>query len=145
MLRRNREETQRQEREKEAWSVRRGVSPSRGRVCAQRLLGHIGKWGYESDNVRGCCPPGTDHQSIWIYDRKPAIFVAQPYWHLPDDKRFEQFSQDRLDRLADWARYLRLPYRVSHEQWWNSGTILIEVFSNRYAELMGETLEGIRR
>jgi len=54
------------------------ASESRGVPCIYRLIGAC-------QHLTGnCWPPGTDHASLWLVDRKPALFVSQPY-HWDDN------------------------------------------------------------
>ncbi|MBI4377240.1 MAG: hypothetical protein HY549_12420 [Elusimicrobia bacterium] len=50
----------------------KGLKQSDGRLCVQRL------WGKQCD-LKDCVPPSGDHDSLWLRDGKPAVYLTQPY------------------------------------------------------------------
>lgn len=62
-------------------------------------------------------PPFADHLSLWLKDRKPHIFVSQPYGQL---------DADDMKKLMNHAEEHDLDVSVSGSSWWYPGsTILI--------------------
>ncbi len=50
----------------------KGFKQSDGRLCVQRL------WGRQC-NLKDCVPPSGDHDTLWLQNGKPAMYVTQPY------------------------------------------------------------------
>ena len=50
----------------------RGLKLSDGRLCIHRLSGR-------QCDLKDCFPPVGDHDTLWIRDGKPAVYLAQPY------------------------------------------------------------------
>lgn len=94
------------ERLQEQWATRYGLKRSTGRVCLRRLRGKPS----ESLPFR---PPGADHDSLWLLNGKPTVYVTQPYhvdiFALVDFCRAEGFTCD-VDLWPAW----HFPHRVFH-------------------------------
>ena len=57
---------------REVFAKSRGLKESGGRLCVHRLLG-------KQCNFEGCQPPAADHDTLWLKDGKPALYLMQPY------------------------------------------------------------------
>ncbi len=56
----------------EVFAKSRGLKESDGRLCIQKLLGR-------QCNFQDCSPPGGDHDTLWLKDGRPALYLMQPY------------------------------------------------------------------
>lgn len=66
------------EEHQKQYAKKYGLKLSNGRICLARLLGK--KCDYHSDHSGiPCRPPGADHDSLWLKDGKPYVYVSQPY------------------------------------------------------------------
>lgn len=84
--------------------------------------GHISRlWG-KRPTYRTEAPPERweDHTSLWLYEGKPAVYVAQPYG-LEDDQ-FAKIEQVRKEH--------GLYVRMSANSWHYTGAIRIEVWAS---------------
>lgn len=57
---------------REDFAKSRGLKQSDGRLCVQRLIG-------KQCNFQDCAPPAGDHDTLWLKDGKPALYLMQPY------------------------------------------------------------------
>ena len=57
---------------REVFAKSRGLKQSDGRLCVQRLVG-------KQCNFQDCAPPAGDHDTLWLKDGKPALYLMQPY------------------------------------------------------------------
>ena len=65
---------------REAFAKSRGLTQSDGRLCVQRLVG-------KQCNFQDCAPPAGDHDSLWVRNGKPALYLMQPYGLTWDDMK----------------------------------------------------------
>ncbi|MBI4377375.1 MAG: hypothetical protein HY549_13125 [Elusimicrobia bacterium] len=63
-----------------AFAKSRGLKQSDGRLCVQRLIG-------KQCNFQDCAPPAGDHDTLWLKDGKPALYLMQPYGLAWDDMK----------------------------------------------------------
>ena len=112
----------------EQWSSRCGLRKSQGEQCASRLLGE--RSDRNGPGMPKCCPPGTDHPSLWLREGKAARFVIHVYpWGL-----------ERIEALVSWCKVRGLATRLSAESWYfPTGTMMIEIGSRSEFEIGYET------
>lgn len=69
------------EKRREDYQRAGGLKQSEGQVCVQRLLGnqcHRYSHPYREGDCE-CDPPGADHQTLWLKDGQPFVYLSQPY------------------------------------------------------------------
>lgn len=74
---------------RESFVKTRGLKKSNGSLCIQRLSG-------KQCNYKNCAPPAGDHDTLWIKDGEPALYLMQPYGLTWDDmKNLVAFCAER--------------------------------------------------
>jgi hypothetical protein len=62
----------------QSYAASRKVRRSQGHPCIRRLLGKRCDGWNRPDGI-ACESPVSDHDTLWIKDGKPEVFLAQPY------------------------------------------------------------------
>jgi hypothetical protein len=107
---------------REMFAEKYGVKLSGGQRDVIRLLGKRGQYGYMDHR-----PPGTDHESLWNKDGKPAVFVSQPYG----------LTWETLQELVEFCKAKGLAFEVDTGGWHFTTACLLVTFFNA-SQLKGE-------
>ena len=100
-----------------AWMKRWGLKETTRHVCLHRVAGKKHKnfleCDYEGPDM------GTDHQRMFIFEGKPAVFVSEPY----------QMTHEQTEALMAYAKEHGLYVSITPMSWYNQGQCLhIEVW-----------------
>lgn len=95
------------ETRQQRFGARHKVKPSGGSATIARLIGK----GLSQEDRYLLRPPGADHDSLWLRDGKPVMFVTQPYeLHRDGMREIVAFcDQWNLDVTVDTADSWHFP------------------------------------
>jgi hypothetical protein len=116
------------------WARQLGLRRSQGHACLGRLRdGHCwARWEWrhgESAKERIPCDlPGADHMSLWLKDRRPAVYVSQPY-HL---------SWDTLQELVTFGARWGLTIDVEPWPSWHFPSRVLTILVRARGQPWGE-------
>jgi len=113
------------EKAKKAWAKKHGLKEqTQYPFCVHEITGRKCKHEYRGicscgPSIDFCTPPHGDHESMWLKDGKPHVFVSQPYG----------LSHNKLMDILQYCEMAGLELTItSYPAWYYPGHVLFLEF-----------------